>query len=299
MEGGGNTAKNMAKNMANERLPDFASNLNGREHFLQELPKIEQTLDRDTWTRMTRDLFHNLDRPVSDVRASFFTFLTDNLRVLPVNCAKWALPVVMVLRQLANEMRFTVEYLEFRNWDDGILDDALEVLRYSIYDFLGPIAMLLHYYCREKKDVKYTGTIRLGTSHIDTFGQVGSLCIQSMIDAEIALAHLITHLSRGQVKRDVGTDLEEHTLTALELFRERLLTPPIADQVPTASFTELLIQNQISVQRRSIVTTLDSTICFNRYICMSSVQSPPTSADFSASGTLGEAKEVAIRVSYS
>lgn len=106
--------------------PEFASNLNGRQHLLLELHKIEQEFDKDTWTRMTRDLFHNLDRPFFDVKASFFTFLIANRKALSTNCARLALPIIAVLRQLAQEMRLAVDLLEFWDWDDGILHDALE-----------------------------------------------------------------------------------------------------------------------------------------------------------------------------
>lgn len=54
---------------------EYASNVDGRQYLLRELPNVEQTYDRETWTRMTRDLFHNLDRPLFDVRAVFVTFL--------------------------------------------------------------------------------------------------------------------------------------------------------------------------------------------------------------------------------
>lgn len=261
----------------------YASSVDGRKYFLQELPKVEQVFDKDTWTRMTRDLFHSLDRPIFDIRASFNTFLTDNKNQLPLRCAKWAHPVAMVLRQLATEMRLAVELLEFRNWDDGILNDALEGLRYSIYDFLGPIATVLYHYCNEKKDVKYTGRVIIGASDdLSTFGQVGNLCIRCMIDAEIALLNLIFHLGRGRAARD-GVETDKETLLrdfqSLKMFKD-LITTPVFDQVPTATFTELVVQNQSTLRRRSIITTLDSTNLANRYICTFSVYSCSISTDF-------------------
>jgi hypothetical protein len=124
---------------------------------------------------MTRDLFHNLDHPLFDVRASFVTFLNDRKKELPERCARWALPVCVVLMQLATEMRLAVDLVEFRNWDDGILKDALETLRYSIYDFLGPIAFLLRNYYNAKGDKKYTCSVKVGASaSLETFGQVGT-----------------------------------------------------------------------------------------------------------------------------
>jgi hypothetical protein len=226
---------------------------------------------------MTRDLFHNLDHPLFDVRASFVNFLNDRKKELPDKCAKWALPVCMVLRQLATEMRLAVDLVEFRNWDDGILKDALEALRYSIYDFLGPIAIVLRDYCHAKKDKKYTGSVKIRTSSsLETFGQVGNFCMKCMIDAELALMGLMLHLSRGQATRDghnANEQMDLADLTPLRLFKD-LMATPVANKVPTATFTELVIQNQSIVQRRSIVTTLDSTnpVPATNYICMSFVQ---------------------------
>jgi hypothetical protein len=212
-------------------IPGFASNLDGRQYFLQELRTVEQNFDRDTWTRMTRDLFHNLDHPLFDVRASFATFLDDRKKDLPQRCAKWALPVCVVLRQLATEMRLAVDLVEFRNWDDGILKDALEALRYSIYDFLGPIAILLRNYCNAKKDEKYTGSVKIGTSgSLETFGQVGNFCMKCMIDAELALMGLMLHLSRGQATRDGHAANEQMELAELEPLRlfKGLVASPVA-----------------------------------------------------------------------
>jgi hypothetical protein len=172
-----------------------------------------------------------------------------------------ALPVCVVLRQLATEMRLAVDLVEFRNWDDGILKDALEALRYSIYDFLGPIAILLRNYCNAKEDEKYTGNVKIGTSgSLETFCQVGDFCMKCTIDAELALMGLMLHLSRGQATRDghnANEQMELAELQPLRLFKD-LVATPVANKVPTATFTELVIQNQSIIQRRSIVTTLDS-----------------------------------------
>lgn len=248
--------------------------LNGRKYFLKELPKVELAFGEDTWTRMTRDLFQNLDRPIFDIRASFTTFLTDTKRELSIRCAKWALSVAVALRQLATEMRLAVDLLEFRNWDEGILKDALEALRYSIYDFLGPIATVLNHYCNKKKNVKYTAGIKKGISiNFTTFDQVGNFCIQCMINAEIALVNLVFHLSRGRAAQDREKPHKEtllKDLSSLMKFKDLVITP-IIDQVPTATFTELVIQNQSTSRRRSIVTALDSTNLANKYICMFTV----------------------------
>ena len=255
-------------------MPEFASNLDGRQYFLQGLRTVEQNFDRDTWTRMTRDLFHNLDHHLFDVRASFVTFLNDRKKDLPRMCAKWALPVCVVLRQLTTEMRLAVDLVEFRNWDDGILKDALEALRYSIYDFLRPVAFILRNYYNAKEDKKYTGGVKIGTSaSLETFGQVGNFCMKCMIDAELALVGLLLHLSRGQAMRDghkANEQMEVAELEPLRLFKD-LMATPVANKVPTATFTELVIQNQTIIQRRSIVTTLDSTnpVPATNYICMS------------------------------
>jgi hypothetical protein len=266
-------------------FPTFANNVDGRQYFLRELAKVERTPDRETWTRMTRDLFHNLDHPLFDVKASFVAFLTDQKKELPLRCAKWALPVCAVLRQLAIEMRLAVDLVEYRNWDDGILKDALEALRYSIYDFLGPIAMILRDYCNANRDERYPGSARSGISRphpLQTFGQVGDFCIKCLVNAELAYMSLMLRLSQGQAARD-GVDAHEKTklaeLEPLGLFRDRVATP-VANKVPTATFTELVIQNQSIISRRSIVTTLDdmNMVPATNRICMSFVHFFPCSS---------------------
>ncbi len=175
---------------------DYASNIDGRQYLLQELPNIEQTYDRETWTRIIRDLFHNLDCPFFDVRAVFVTFLNESKKDISKTCAKWAFPVCAVLRQLAIEMRFTIGLLKFGDWDDGILKTALEALRYSIFDFLGPIVMVLQHYCNANKDEKYIGGVKTGVlSSLETYAQVGAFCIKCLVSAELALMCLILHLS--------------------------------------------------------------------------------------------------------
>jgi hypothetical protein len=258
------------------RNPRVGSNLDGRQYFLQELPAVEQIFELDTWTMMTRDLFHNLDHPLFDIRASFVTFLNDRKKELPDRCAKWALPVCVVLMQLATEIRLAVDLVEFRNWDDRILKDALEALRYSIYDFLGPIAFLLRNYCNAKRDENYTGGVKVGASaSLKTFGQVGNFCMKCMIDVELALMSLMLHLSRGQATQDGHEAHEQMKLAELKPLRllRDLMATPVANKVPTATFTELVLQNQSIIQRRSIVTALDSTnlVPATNYICMSPV----------------------------
>lgn len=263
---------------------DYASNVDGRQYLLRELPNVEQTYDRETWTRMTRDLFHNLDRPLFDIRAVFVTFLNDYKKDLPKTCAKWAFPVCLVLRQLAIEMRLTVDLLKFGDWDDGILKDALEALRYSIFDFLGPIVMVLHNYCNANKDEKYTGGVKIGVSDfLGTFGEVGNFCINCLVNAELALMSLMLHLSLGQANRD-GQRFSQTTeladLQALRYYKD-LVATPVANKVPTATFTELVIQNQSLMCRRSIVTTLGNTdiVSASDRICMSTVHYFQAQAD--------------------
>lgn len=255
---------------------DYASNVDGRQYLLRELPNVEQIYDRETWTRMTRDLFHNLDRPLFDIRAVFDTFLNNYKKDLPKLCAKWAFPVCSVLRRLAIEMRLTVDLLMFRDWDDGILKDALEALRYSIFDFLGPIVMVLQHYCNANKDEKYTRGIKIGVSDfLGTFGEVGTFCVKCLVNAELALMSLMLHLSLGQAKQHQSRFCQTTKLADLPTLRchKDLVATPLANKVPTATFTELVIQNQSVMCRRSIVTTLGNThaASASNRICMSTV----------------------------
>lgn len=167
---------------------EYASNMDDRQNLLRELLSIEQTYDQGTWTRMTRGLFHDLDRLFFDARAVFVNFLNDTK---------------LVLRKLAIKMRLTIYLLKFGDWDDGILKDALETLCYSIFDFLGPIVIFLLSYCNADKDEKYTGGVKIGVSDFPgIFGEVGNFYIDYLVNAELALMSLILHLSLGQANRD-------------------------------------------------------------------------------------------------
>jgi hypothetical protein len=96
-----------------------------------------------------------------------------------------------------------------------------------------------------------------------------------MIDVELALISLMLHLSRGQAAQDGYEAHEQMRLAALRPLRsfKNLMATPVANKMLTATFTELVIQNQSIIQRRSIITTLDSTnlIPVTNYICISPV----------------------------
>ncbi|RSL77806.1 hypothetical protein CEP51_008748 [Fusarium floridanum] len=186
-------------------IPDDA-----RHFFLEQLRTVEKNFHLDDWKRLTKDLFNSLEYPNFDAKASISAFLRDQGKQLRTNCAKWAIPVCMVLRQLATEMRMAVDLVESVKWEKNVVIDALETLRFSIDDFYGPLARILAGYCMEKKDEINSNSIMLEPpDRLDTFGQVA------------------------------------------------FAAAPAANKVPSATFTELLIRQQVGLQRRSIVTALE------------------------------------------
>lgn len=226
----------------------------------------------DNWTGMARDPFYNLDNIRSNSRTYFRTFLIDNKKVIPRHCAKWAIPVCKALRQLVTEMRLAIDLMNYNDWNEDILKDAFEVLRYSIYDFLKPLAMVLRAHCNQKKDDKYIDETRTGApDSLETFGDVGDFCFSCVDDAEDAFTDFRYHLIQGRGEGDPYNF--PHVNEAAELQRpevENTLTgSPVADKVPAATFTELVLQNQIIRRQRSILTSLDKPDAATKCICMS------------------------------
>ena len=86
---------------------------------------------------------------------------------------------------------------------------------------------------------------------------------------------LMLHLSLGQAKRDGRVFSQMTKLADLRTVRsyKDLVATPVANKVPTATFTELVIQDQSDMCRRSIVTTLGNTdaVSASDRICMSTV----------------------------
>lgn len=103
------------------------------------------------------------------------------------------------------------------------------------------------------------------------------------MNAELALMSLMLHLSLGQAKRDGRVFSQMTKLADLRTVRsyKDLVATPVANKVPTANFTELVIQDQSVMCRRSIVTTLGNTdaVSASDRICMSTVYYFPARAD--------------------
>lgn len=103
------------------------------------------------------------------------------------------------------------------------------------------------------------------------------------MNAELALMSLMLHLSLGQAKRDGRVFSQMTKLADLRTVRsyKDLVATPVANKVPTATFTELVIQDQSVMCRRSIVTTLGNTdaVSASDRICMFTVYYFPARAD--------------------
>lgn len=259
-----------------------------RQFFLNQLPSVEQDHHLNRWKRLTKDLFHSLEYPRFDTKKSIEDLLKDD-KNLRLKCAKWAIPVCMVLRQLATEMRMAVELVESGKWEESVVIDALEKLRFSIDDFYGPLARILADYCRANKGEKYSNSIKLESpDRLETFGQVGKFCIQSITDAEMAFGHLVLHWGKERDCLD-GSPLNLKPSSLFAAF----VAAPAASKVPAATFTELVIRQQVGVQRRSIVTTLDgkNMVPSTKHICMSCVPMIHARANLLPAALLSALKE--------
>lgn len=260
----------------NSTITEYASNEHGRGYFMRALRMIERNYDSGTWTRMTNDLFHKVNYPSFNIRALLFTFLKDQTPHLQKYCIKWAIPVCNTLNQLTREIYFAIELFQFQEWDDAILKDALEAVRYSIYDFLGPILRVLQLHCQNIEPSTEAGVVN-SSRPLETFGEVADYCRECRVAVEIAFGALLFHLSHGQAKRDGIPPSNEDKLKQAESFNIlKLQTHPAVNEAPTATFTELVVQNQAIALRRSIVTTLDAVDLnpATGYICILFTHSP-------------------------
>ncbi|RSL42979.1 hypothetical protein CEP54_015273 [Fusarium duplospermum] len=228
-----------------------------RHFFLEQLRTAEEHLHLDVWRRLTKDLFNSLEYPHFDAKASISALLKDNKSRLTLTCAKWAIPVCMVLRQLATEMRMAVDLVESIRWDENVVIDALETLRFSIDDFYGPLARILASYCMEKKDEKYSNSIRLEPpDRLETFGQVVFAAAPATDKVPTAtFTELLIRQLVGLQRRSIVTTLGKNELalatnyisTILSALKEKRPKYPLADNSGIPRTLTIVVDQQTGI----------------------------------------------------
>lgn len=221
-------------------------------------------------TRLTRELFYNLNHPDFDKRESFTT-LIGNSRI-GSRCAIYANTFSKVLSQLAKEIRIAIKLLNYQDWNDDILGDALKTLHYQIYDFFGPIAQFLWSQCNRNPEEKYKdGGQRESPS---TFGAVSKLLKTSFVEVELAFHAFLHHLVSGK-----ESYLKPDHLTSDMISEFRTLAADRAvHKVPTATFTELVIQNMVVRDWKPIQNAdpAHATRCISKLLVISPILHAPS-----------------------
>ena len=208
----------------------MALELDNRDAFLRILnPAVS--------TRLTRDLFYNIDHPHFDTMDSFTSLLKPNIAE---RCAKYAHSFSTVLVQLAEEIRVAIRLLRYEEWNCDILKDALQTLHYQIYHFFGRIAQFLCSHCDRNAGKIYKDSL--------TFDGVSRTCRNSFVNVELAFYAFIFHLVHGNVS------YLESSRTTDGLFAEfrALAATRGVHRIPTTTFTELVLQNMVDNASKSI-----------------------------------------------
>lgn len=241
----------------------MASELDGRDVLLRNLDLFG--------TRLTRDLFYNLDHPDFDKRESFTTLIQSPR--IGSRCAIYADSFSDVLSQLAKEIRIAIKLLNYQDWNDDILGDALKTLHYQIYDFFGPIAQFLWSQCNRNPEKQYKGRGQRESSL--TFDAASKLLKTSFVEAELAFHAFLHHLVSGK-----ESYLKPDHLTSDMMISEfrTLAADRAVHKIPTATFTELVIQNMVVKDWKPIQNAdpAHATRCISKLLVISPILHAPS-----------------------
>jgi hypothetical protein len=172
----------------------------------------------------------------------------------------------------AKEIRIAIKLLNYQDWNDNILEDALKTLHYQIYDFFGPIAQFLWSQCNRNPENEYEDGGQ-GES-LSTYGAVGKLLKTSFVEAELAFHAFLLHLVSG-----TESYLKSHHRTSDVISEFRTLAADRAvHRVPTTTFTELVIQNMVLRERKSIQNAdpAHATSCISEFLVISPILHAPS-----------------------
>ncbi|KAL9615775.1 MAG: hypothetical protein Q9160_009271 [Pyrenula sp. 1 TL-2023] len=205
------------------------------------------------------DPLHYLDQPLFDIKVSLCEFANNDTSYFRLNYADWAPHVCKALDGLTFVIRTAISSLEFREWDGDVLRDAVDSLRYYIFDFYGPVALILQHCSQCEQTVwKRDWPVENGKSS-DKPNDIGEDCVQSLLKAEFFFMTFILHLSIGQVTQD-GKDSREKAVLVRHIFEDwskELVTSPVPDTVPAVGFLELVVRNQMWKNRAALSAELN------------------------------------------
>ena len=205
---------------------------NGREYLLLELlPKIQ---DDNVWKIITRDLLEQKDRHHLwrlEMCDRFAELTNDELEK---NCCDWTLAGTEWLQQIAFDIHFATNLLLPEEWDPHILQDFMNLLAFTLQLFQGK--------------EKCLGKVKEHCENLKITDQPALIRPQEIAEEFNMWRKYVNNKFRNLVNLvnyDKHGNWDEHNIR---------MTLQEGDKVSGATFTELLIQNEIQRQRRKIVS---------------------------------------------
>ena len=204
---------------------------NGREYLLLGLlPKIQ---DDNLWKIITRDLFELKDRHHSWKLEIYDRFEELQQDELDTNCQAWTKAGTKWLQQIALDIRCATSLFSPDKWDSHILQDFLNLMAFTLQLFQGTQKCLgmVKQHCQNLK----TSDQATFDEQQDASGEFDNW--RTRVNNELRI--LVKSL------RYQPRNWDDHN---------RRLNLQEGDKVPGATFTELLIQNEIQRHRSKIVS---------------------------------------------
>lgn len=200
---------------------------NGRDYLLLELlPKIQ---DDNLWNRITRDLFEQKDRHHLwrlEICDRFAKLTEDDLNT---NCYNWTIAGTGWLQQITLDIRFATQVVDRNDWDRHILQDFMNLLAFIMRLFHGTKECLgkIAEHCEN-----------MASSGKPVLGDVAKEFKEWRTYANNSFRKLVDSLSYHEKwdRDNLRMNLQE------------------GDKVPGATFTELLIRNEIQKKWSKIVS---------------------------------------------
>lgn len=201
---------------------------NGREYLLELLPKIQND---NLWKIITRDLFEQKDRHHLWRLEVYNRFAELNENELDKNCRDWTLAGTEWLQQIAFDIRFATSLFSPDKWDPHISQDFINLLALTLQLFQGKQKCLgkIKHHCQNLKTSDQPEP-QVIAGEFDTWRTYVNDNLRKLVDS------LGYHKHKNWDKHNRRMNLQE------------------GDKVPGATFSELLIQNEIQRHRSKIVS---------------------------------------------
>jgi hypothetical protein len=207
----------------------------GRGFLLHHLLQLEhKDKQPELWNTIVRELFRNNDR----IPQSMYTINAEAINIgrnsdeVKRNVARGALAAAKIFRRLKLDIRKTVKMNKQADWNQDILHEALELLKFQIKFFSETLSNLKQG-CKQWSNQSIPANYDART--LDTYGHLG----EWLEKAEGAVKRALIALRKMSHHRDSQPVSEGRTISA-------------------STLRELLIRNELEKQREKIFRSLKS-----------------------------------------